>query len=434
MQLKLLPLGTSSAIPNSTRCQSSLALLLPSTTTLLFDCGESTQRQLHRFRTSIKRTRIHKIFITHLHGDHIFGLCPLLLNIIEGNGGLVGATDPRLAGTTEKQKKRKETEPDVEIFGPVGIRAFVRANLRGTYAVLDGWIRINELHPAPSPDGTLPDPAHDVYVRELPGRNILPTHDSCWTDILTTPEYTVSAGPIVHSCPSVGYVIQLAPQKQTIPPTYKDTLLEFSDHFKSVGIKQPLSLLRDVQAGWEPREDVPKEVVSEEGIHLPNGRVLPRLGMKRGRKITILGDTCDPSPLTEIARGSDVLVHEATNAFLPDLDTSLKATDTYEVIEHRTISRGHSTPEMAGRFAARIELGQTGGLEDDEEKGVLVLNHFSSRYEDDMADGEDGRSMKVMTAIRECAVKAWKEAVEKEGREWKGRVECARDGVEVVVK
>jgi ribonuclease Z len=434
MLIRILPLGTSSAIANSTRNQSSLALILPTATTLLFDCGESTQGQLHKFRSQIKRTRIHKIFITHLHGDHVFGLCPLLLNIVEGSGGLIGTTDPRLAGTTDKLKKAKETEPAVEIFGPVGLRAFVRANLQHTYAILNGWIRIIELHPARSPDGTLPDPSHDAYVRELPGYNLLPNEGKCWTDILKTPEYTVSAGPITHSCPSVGYVVQLANEKISIPQTYRDTILEFSDHFKSCGINQPLSLLRGIQNNYDADPEIPKEVLSEEGIHLPNGRLLPRLQLKRGKKITILGDTCDPSHIASIARGSDVLVHEATNAYLPELDSSLKESDTYEVIEHRTISRGHSTPEMAGRFAALIELGKKQGRDKKEDKGVLVLNHFSSRYEDDYADGEDGRSMKIMTAIKQCAEKGWKEAVEGNGEQWMGRVVCARDGVEVQVR
>ena len=72
MQLHFL--GTGAGMPSKERNTSALALkLLEERGSIwLFDCGEATQHQI--LHTSIKPRKIDKIFITHLHGDHIFGL------------------------------------------------------------------------------------------------------------------------------------------------------------------------------------------------------------------------------------------------------------------------------------------------------------------------------------------------------------------------
>lgn len=76
MQLHFL--GTGAGMPSKERNTSALALkLLEERGTIwLFDCGEATQHQI--LHTTIKPRKIEKIFITHLHGDHIFGLPGLL--------------------------------------------------------------------------------------------------------------------------------------------------------------------------------------------------------------------------------------------------------------------------------------------------------------------------------------------------------------------
>ena len=69
----------------------------------------------------------------------------------------------------------------------------------------------------------------------------------------------------------------------------------------------------------------------------------------KGRKIVIMGDTRSGKHIQYIAKDPDVLVHEATNAWLghdeEDRDTTPLS------LERATFWKGHSTPQMAARFA-----------------------------------------------------------------------------------
>jgi ribonuclease Z len=73
--MKVTILGSSSALPTSGRYPSA-HVLNAHERLFLIDCGEGTQMQLRR--TKIRFSKINNIFITHLHGDHLFGLYGLL--------------------------------------------------------------------------------------------------------------------------------------------------------------------------------------------------------------------------------------------------------------------------------------------------------------------------------------------------------------------
>ncbi len=105
MELEFL--GTGAGVPGKFRNVTSIALkLLDERNSIwLFDVGEGTQQQI--LRTNIKPRKIDKIFITHLHGDHLFGL-PGLLSSRSFQGG----------------------ESELVIYGPKGIRQFVQTALR----------------------------------------------------------------------------------------------------------------------------------------------------------------------------------------------------------------------------------------------------------------------------------------------------------------
>ncbi len=75
--MELTFLGTSAGVPTRTRNMTSIILNLQQPTRAemwLFDCGEGTQHQF--LHTPYHPGKLNKIFITHLHGDHLFGLPP----------------------------------------------------------------------------------------------------------------------------------------------------------------------------------------------------------------------------------------------------------------------------------------------------------------------------------------------------------------------
>ncbi len=73
--MKVRFLGTSSAIPTNDRGLPSI-LIKTLGDSILLDCGEGTQRQMIKAGESLMK--IQNVVITHLHGDHFFGLLPLI--------------------------------------------------------------------------------------------------------------------------------------------------------------------------------------------------------------------------------------------------------------------------------------------------------------------------------------------------------------------
>src|SRR5687767_1758730 len=92
MSLTVRFLGTSASRPTVERNVTAIAMIREGET-LLFDCGEGTQRQMMRYGTSFA---LADIFFTHMHADHMLGVIGLFRTL-----ALQGRTEPmRLWGPT----------------------------------------------------------------------------------------------------------------------------------------------------------------------------------------------------------------------------------------------------------------------------------------------------------------------------------------------
>jgi len=119
--MELVFLGTGAGVPSKNRNVSAIALtLLQELNEIwLFDCGEATQHQI--LNTSIKPGKISKVFITHLHGDHIYGL-PGFLSSRSFQGG----------------------DSPLTVYGPKGIKSFIQISLETTDTHLNYPLEIIE--------------------------------------------------------------------------------------------------------------------------------------------------------------------------------------------------------------------------------------------------------------------------------------------------
>ncbi|GAA3404644.1 ribonuclease Z [Paenibacillus hodogayensis] len=124
--MELYFLGTGAGMPSKERNVTAIALTLYDErgTMWLFDCGEGTQHQM--LRSPLKASRLEHIYITHLHGDHIYGL-PGLLTSRSNQGG---------------------TSPLV-LFGPPGLEALLEPVLRLSQAHLSYELIYREVSEGP---------------------------------------------------------------------------------------------------------------------------------------------------------------------------------------------------------------------------------------------------------------------------------------------
>jgi ribonuclease Z len=137
-------LGTSSGIPTRARNVSAVALRLPQRAELwLFDCGEATQHQF--LRSELRVSQLRRIFITHMHGDHVFGLPGLLASL-----GLAGSCSDGL-----------------DLYGPDPLRDYLEGVLRTSSTRIGYPLRTHRVREAAHSGRVLLDD-DDIQVRCAP--------------------------------------------------------------------------------------------------------------------------------------------------------------------------------------------------------------------------------------------------------------------------
>lgn len=202
-KMYLQVLGCSSARPIVGRHPSSHVLRLRGKV-FLIDCGEGTQVQLLRYGVPVGD--LHRIFITHLHGDHVLGLPGLLTTL-----SLVGFNHP------------------YHIYGPEGIEDFVKQVV--------GFFTPEEL-------------GENIFVHEI----TFPDPENQVAEIYSDKSISVTAFPLLHrGIPCVGYRFEEAPLSPhldremadfyEIPVHFFNRLKAGEDFVKADGTIVPASLV-----------------------------------------------------------------------------------------------------------------------------------------------------------------------------------------------
>lgn len=160
MDFKVVILGSGAAVPTSHRNPTSHYVICRDRH-ILIDCGEGTQMRIRK--KELKFQKISQILISHLHGDHYFGLVGLLSTM-----HLLGRTRP------------------VDIYGPEGLKGIVESQLNYGGAKLDYDV--------------------NIHIIDIPNNGVL----------FEDGQIQISHFPLSHKIPTSGFVIREKPQERKL--------------------------------------------------------------------------------------------------------------------------------------------------------------------------------------------------------------------------
>ena len=245
----------------------------------MVDCGEGTQMQLRRSR--IRFTKLSAVFISHLHGDHCFGLIGMISTF-----GLLGRT------------------AKLTVYAPAELEPMLQEQIR-------------------------------MFCRGLEYEVVFHSIDTTRQQVIYEDHsLTVETIPLEHRMPCCGFLFR---EKPTQPHIKRDMI-----DFYHITISQ----INNIKAG--------ADWTTEEGEYIPNSRLVGPADPPRS--YAYCSDTRYMPTLYESLRGVTALYHESTYA-----DDNLQRAEKY----------CHSTARQAAMVAR------------DAGAGLLILGHYSSRYEDE---------------------------------------------------
>jgi ribonuclease Z len=282
MQVEFL--GTAAGKPSKKRNVTSIGVILEGGKYILIDCGEGTQRQI--MNSNLKLSKLHSIYITHLHGDHIFGLHGLLCTLNE-----------------------IRTTP-LHIYGPVGIKKYIEFVYKN---ITQYSLHIIELiHRYSSGTNTIVNTiSHSNYRYEIDYCKIKHVSDvECYA-------YKITRIRVIHKINMVKLLPIIESNRTSIEKN---------------GIKPAeriISLLKD------------RETVSckGEGVDLNLSDFIIE---EANLSLVVALDNYNCDKMIEIFKKCDMLIHESTYVCFPDMSES-------EIVDitNLAISHGHSTNIMA---------------------------------------------------------------------------------------
>jgi ribonuclease Z len=255
--MELTFLGTSSSAATRERNQTGL-LLRTARETLLFDAGDGVMTQMRRCQNDYvgQRAHLRHVFVSHMHGDHLFGLPALATALLHG------APEQRLS-----------------VCGPLGVREFLRHALHAaTESFYESVLSFRELK-AMSGNETLV--VRDGKDKDGPRARAVP--------VAQPAGLTVSAVRVRHTVPCWGFVVEEHARPRIVPELLQDLKIDAGPHCR--------------------------RLLAGEAVQLADGRVVQPESVvehRPGRKVAVIFDTSDASNALEAVRGADVLVHEAT--------------------------------------------------------------------------------------------------------------------------